>query len=319
MYRVPNLIYSTTVGAQQNKKSWEQILPGNVIVGDRTFGKSLPVENRDRIAVYCMNGGKTFLGFASRRDLPDCSWFASDLCENRVAYVKKMLSDPKFRFSQIIREVELCWKKVDGRENTELIRQELADDALFLKDRAISITTQDANDIDPLKTVDWSFSAEHVLYSGIPFILGMMATSKKGIIFATSFGVRFESDYEMLYRIAQKYGHTITFQSANERCLYGSDFYDSGVGFIGQSSRIYYALIAGYSFNASFDWKLLVFLKEYMNKGAITIDASRLGDELSTSPYNIKEALERIDGIYALPCRWRLSDDSPYLNLTLLQ
>jgi len=210
-YKIPDL---NKIGLETlyKIKSWDELGIHQSLQPRSDFGLELPIKEGDSIICHCVDGGDVFLALATRLD---CDWIVSDVRKSVIEHVRKKVEDPDFRASDIASYPSNRGIKGLG----ERIKEGMKKDGEPLKNRRITYITGNSNYLGlPDKSVDWSFSYEPILFGQLTFLIEMLASSRKGVVFSASKKMfrdhikRYpDGDYAFFYDVAREYGYNVKF------------------------------------------------------------------------------------------------------------
>ncbi len=300
----------------------------------KDFGLDLPIKDGDSVIYHCLNGGDVFIALAARLD---CDWIAGDIRASSTDHVKEKIENPELRLETIIDSIYLNeylisndlekakYKKDKAKERLNDI---IIEEAAILKDRNIKYLTGDSNYLDiPAKSVDWTFSYEPLLIFEPTAIIEMLASARKGVIFAFSKGnvpssdslrTLKDGDFNVAYEIANIYGLNIdifhkietSFDKEDEEVGYAIIKSDSELPAVDREVIKYFEKHV-FPEQEIYDKSNILFEIKQLSKGPFHFELDNIKKRLKYTEENILESLKRIDKIVNIEfcnCKYSLAD-----------
>ena len=176
--------------SRYNAETWNLVSTEKVqsFVPTRDFGSELPMKDGDSIVCHCANHGDVFLALASRLD---AEFTVSDIRASSLRSVILKAREPYARLAIVADGLAIklgeCKRMDIVKEATTAFLQ----DAEQIGKRKIEYLAGDSSYLGiPTKSVDWAFTYEPLIFGNLPFVVEMLASARKGVIFAFSEGNR---------------------------------------------------------------------------------------------------------------------------------
>ncbi len=313
-YKVPDF-NKISLLARYNAETWDLMKGGQIqsLVPKNGFGKELPIVDGESTVYHCVSYGDAFLALAARLN---GDFIVSDIRESAVKIVQLKATQPYARLAIVVRDLSNKLN-IPPEKQSDLVQEvnrTLVQDAEQLRQRNITYLVGDSSYLDiPSKSVDWAFSYEPLLFGNLPFMVEMLASTRKGVILSFSEATRKDyndldlKQFEYFKNVLKEYGLTTqiidgTFEAVGEGMQNVRYVIIGSEPFLAVNDRLVFKYCSENVFPML---EIPAHLDEYSAvsnapKGPYPINIANAQSDMGLHPDNIMESLQRIDRMMRL-------------------